>query len=108
MVSFIVYLRFFLKTASVGDVGLNSDDGIYIVFLAGHIEFYGSVHCAMVSQGKGSHAFFLCEFDHVFDLGEAVKERVMTMCVQVYEFHKKVPSYFIIRRFCKTDLMTLF
>ena len=26
------------------------------------------IHCAMVGQGKGSHAFFLCEFDHVFDL----------------------------------------
>lgn len=77
MVSLVVYIGLFLKPASIGDIGLNPDDGFDAALLAGHVELDGSVHRAMIRQSKSRHAIVFRKLNHIFDLREAVKQGIV-------------------------------
>jgi len=90
VVAFVVDMGFFLKPGSVCDICFNSDYRLDAVLHTGHIELYGSVHCAMVGQSYCGHTILFRELDHILDLGEAVKERVVGVSVEMNEFHNLI------------------
>lgn len=83
VVSFGVDTWFFVKTAALGDVCFNANDRFNAGFVAFVIKLDRAVHCAMVSECKSWHTKLFGAGDELGDLGEAVKERVVRMGMEV-------------------------
>lgn len=67
------------------NIGLEAEDWLESSILAGLIQFDKARHGAVVCYGDGFHAVFFYEINKLWDLGQAIKKRVMSVIVQVHK-----------------------
>ncbi len=104
--------RLFVKTASGGDIGFQTQNGVNPQFLSRLIEFQRTVEISMVGQGQGVHLQGFRPFEQAANRAGPIQKTVMAVAVQMgkrQRAHRDPPCKVPCRRhdFISSDALTV-
>ena len=73
--------------AAGSHVGFQADDGFDAGGLGGVVKFDHTEHGAVIGQRQGGHTQIRGMLDHLFQIGEAVKQGILRVDMQMGERH---------------------